>query len=166
MKTPADRLIVALDCPTVQQALQVVAEIGPSVSFYKIGWRMYLMGGMEIVQRVRDQDKKVFLDLKMDDIPETISTAVEVLRDKVQLLTLFGTSATVRAAVAGRGSATNPKLLSVTYLSSMDEQDLRASLPPGGVYPEGRPFGRLHPAASLPNVGGGRGWLYRLGRSQ
>jgi orotidine-5'-phosphate decarboxylase len=137
MKTPADRLIVALDCPIVQQALDVVAEIGSSVSFYKIGWRMYLMGGMEVVERVRDQDKKIFLDLKMDDIPETIETAVAVLRDKVQLLTLFGTAATVRAAVAGRASATTPKLLSVTYLSSMDEQDLRSTLPPGGVYPEG-----------------------------
>jgi orotidine-5'-phosphate decarboxylase len=131
-----DRLIVALDCPTVEKALSVVDEIGPAVTFYKIGWRMYLTGGMEIVERVRDQNKKIFLDLKMDDIAETIETAVEVLRDKVHLLTLMGAPATIRAAVVGRGSAKNPRLLSVTLLSSLDEQDLRSMFPPAVSLPK------------------------------
>ena len=133
----ADRLIVALDCPTIEQARALVTDLGSTVSFYKIGWRLFLTAGMSFVEEVRGQNKRVFLDLKMDDISETVETAVAVLRNKVQLLTLMGTPATVQAAVRGRGSAHDPKLLSVTFLSSLNETDLRAMLPEGATLPAG-----------------------------
>ncbi|MHB8635161.1 MAG: orotidine-5'-phosphate decarboxylase [Fimbriimonadaceae bacterium] len=132
----ADRLIVALDCPTVGQADELIARLGASISFYKIGWRLFLAGGMPFVDAVRSQHKRVFLDLKMDDIAETVETAVAVLQNRADLLTLMGTPATIRAAVRGRGTADRPKLLSVTFLSSLDETDLREMLPPGVAPPE------------------------------
>ena len=133
----SDRLIVALDCPTLEQARSLVTGLGRTVTFYKIGWRLFLTGGMSFVDEVREQNKRIFLDLKMDDIAETVETAVAVLRDKVQLLTLMGTAATIRAAARGRGAATYPKLLSVTFLSSLDEADLRTMLPQGATLPSG-----------------------------
>ena len=133
----ADRLIVALDCPTIEQARSLVADLGPAVTFYKIGWRLFLTAGMSFVKEVRGQEKRIFLDLKMDDIAETVETAVAVLRDKVQLLTLMGAAETITAAVRGRGAASDPKLLSVTFLSSLDETDLRAMLPHGATLPPG-----------------------------
>ncbi|HLK15852.1 MAG TPA: orotidine-5'-phosphate decarboxylase [Fimbriimonadaceae bacterium] len=126
---PADRLIVALDCPTVGRARELVKLLSPTVTFYKIGWRMFLMSGLEFVDEVRSRGNRVFLDLKMDDIAETIETGVAELRDRAHLLTLMGTPATMAAAVRGRGTAPNPKLLSVTFLSSLDEADLRSMLP-------------------------------------
>jgi len=133
----ADRLIVALDCPTLEQARSLVADLGPTVTFYKIGWRLFLTGGLSFVDEIRGQNKRIFLDLKMDDIAETVETAVAVLRDKAEFLTLMGSAATIRAAARGRGASTDPKLLSVTFLSNLDETDLRAMLPQGAKLPAG-----------------------------
>lgn len=131
----ADRLIVALDTPTLDHATELVSSLGDSVSFYKVGWRLFLQGGLPFVASIRSRGKRVFLDLKMDDIGETIETAVSVLKGNADLLTLMGTPATVRAAVRGRGDSAEPKLLSVTYLSSLDETDLRQSLPTSAKLP-------------------------------
>lgn len=119
-----DRLIVALDLPTPEDNWKLVETLGDECGFYKVGWRLFLSSGFDLVDRLRGLGKKVFLDLKMDDIGETIQTAVAVIAGRADLLTLQGGGATVRAARAGIGSATGPKLLSVTFLSSMNAQDL------------------------------------------
>lgn len=120
------RLIVALDCESSALALDLVDRLGDRVSFYKVGWRLFVSGGMELVRELRIEEKEVFLDLKMDDIGETIQGAVRnIAEEDIRFLTIQGTAATARAAKAGRGDGAYPKLLSVTLLSSLDEQDLR-----------------------------------------
>jgi len=123
----SERLIVALDVPTRAQALGIVNQLDGLVSFYKVGYQLFVAEGMTFVRELMSRGLRVFLDLKMDDVDETISSAVqEVARNQVHLLTLHGGAATVRAAVAGRAraGANFPKLLSVTLLSSLGEHDL------------------------------------------
>ena len=122
--TARERLIVALDMPAPEAALSLVQSLGSSVAFYKIGWRLFLAGGMDFVRRIQGEGKKVFLDLKMDDIGATIETAVSVIAGQVEFLTLFGNAETVRAAVRGRGAQPKPRFLHVTLLSSSSEADL------------------------------------------
>lgn len=120
-----DRLIVALDVATRSEALGIVDRLDGLVTFYKVGYQLFVAEGMSFVRELLGRGLRVFLDLKMDDVDETIASAVrEVARNSVHLLTLHGGAATVRAAVAGRGSAPLPQLLSVTLLSSLGEQDL------------------------------------------
>ncbi|MEP7346976.1 MAG: orotidine 5'-phosphate decarboxylase / HUMPS family protein, partial [Gemmatimonadaceae bacterium] len=120
-----ERLIVALDVPTRADALGMVSQLDGLVSFYKVGYQLFVAEGMPFVRELMERGLRVFLDLKMDDVDETITSAVrEVARNHVHLLTLHGGAATIRAAVAGRGDAQLPKLLSVTLLSSLGEQDL------------------------------------------
>jgi orotidine-5'-phosphate decarboxylase len=126
------RLIVALDNPSVSEALNLVNLIGDEALFYKVGWRLFLQGGLGLVSELRDEGKDVFLDLKMDDIGETIQTAIEALGDEAMFLTLSGSPATCRAAVRGRGERAFPKFLFVTMLSSQNDEDLREMLALGG----------------------------------
>ncbi len=121
-----DRLIVALDVRTRDDALRLVDELADRVSFFKVGYQLFLATGMEFVRElVTTRRKRVFLDLKMDDVEETISLAVKVITDEnVRFLTIHGSGATARAAQEGRGSATYPKILSVTLLTSLGRQDL------------------------------------------
>jgi orotidine-5'-phosphate decarboxylase len=120
-----ERLIVALDCPTPEMSADLVEKLGESVRFYKVGWRLFLQRGMGFVSDLRSAGKNVFLDLKMDDIAETIETAVATLPENIAFLTISGGSATARAAVKGRGDRANPKILALTLLSSLNEQDLK-----------------------------------------
>jgi orotidine-5'-phosphate decarboxylase len=125
-----DRLIVALDWEAPEPAFELVDRLGDLVTFYKIGWRLFLHGGMELVSQLRDKGKKVFLDLKMDDIEETIRYAVgSIATFGASFLTLQGSAATARAAFEGRGQNSNLKLLYVTLLSSLDASDLRSIFP-------------------------------------
>jgi orotidine-5'-phosphate decarboxylase len=122
---PSERLIVALDVPTKAEAQQIVGALDGLVTFYKVGFQLFIAEGMSYVRELIDRGNKVFLDLKMDDVEETITSAVrEITRNGVHLLTLHGNGATARAAIAGRGSSEYPKVLSVTLLSSLDGQDL------------------------------------------
>lgn len=123
-RSARDVLIVALDCPSLEESLDLVEKLGDSVRFYKIGWRLFLQGGLPIVDRIRDMGKEIFLDLKMDDIEETIQNAVREVAGKATFLTVQGSAATVRAAVRGRGAHADPKLLFVPLLSSLDEAHL------------------------------------------
>jgi orotidine-5'-phosphate decarboxylase len=118
------RLIVALDLKSANEAWEMVETLGEEVEFYKVGWRLFLAAGLDFVTKLRESGKHVFLDLKMDDIGETIQTALELISGKADLLTLQGGSSTIKAAAAGRGNDQFPKLLSVTFLSSMNAQDL------------------------------------------
>ncbi len=100
-----ERLIVALDVDTLPEALAIVSGLGNDVSFYKVGLQLFMAGGLDIVRRIVEQGKKVFLDLKIDDTPRTIQEAVRVSAiDGVEFFTLQGNAQTVRAAKAGRAS--------------------------------------------------------------
>ena len=124
-----ERLIVALDVDTLDEALQIVGQLGPDVSFYKVGLQLFMAGGLSVVQRIVDEGKKVFLDLKIDDTPRTVQEAVRNSAiDGVEFFTLQGNADTVRAARAGRGERSSPRFLQVTYLSSWDTSNLHEHL--------------------------------------
>jgi len=120
-----DRLIVALDVPSVDDARRLVATLGDSVSFYKVGMQLqFAPGGMDYARELIDAGRRVFLDAKLYDIGETIRLAVEnIARMGVDFLTIHANAPTLRAAAAGRGSS-SLRLLAVTVLTSMGEEDL------------------------------------------
>lgn len=120
-----DQLIVGLDVPTITEAEKVVEELGDAVSFYKIGYQLVFAGGLDFAKSLVAAKKKVFLDMKLLDIDNTIANGVEnVAKMGVSMLTLHAYPKAMRAAVeAARGS--NFCLLGVTVLTSMDNADLR-----------------------------------------
>lgn len=127
--TPSDRLIVALDFDTADEANSLVETLGDAVGFYKVGWQLFLGTGWPFVSSLLERGKKVFLDLKIGDIENTVRAALGNMPDefagKLELLTLQGNGATVQAAKAGRNGKAKPYLLMVTVLSSMDDADVR-----------------------------------------
>lgn len=123
-----DRLIVGLDLPHAPAALAMVDRLGPQVSFYKIGLGMLTTGGLGLAVELKDQGKRIFLDLKLFDIPATIEAATRGLAGfGLDFLTTHGDPYIVAAAVAGRGSAPT-KILAVTLLTALDRADLDAAL--------------------------------------
>jgi orotidine-5'-phosphate decarboxylase len=126
MRKAADRIIVALDVPTKERALELVEQLRREISFFKIGLQLYMAEGPEIVRAVLATGAKVWLDLKLYDIPNTVARAVECANTLgVQMLTihLSGGSEMIRAATAAR--AKHMLLLGVTVLTSSTEQTLR-----------------------------------------
>ena len=126
MTNVADKIIVALDVPTKEKALHLVEQLNNEISFFKIGLQLYTAEGPEGVRAVLATGKKVWLDLKLYDIPNTVARAVESASALgVQILTihLSGGSEMIRAATAARHS--NMLLLGVTVLTSSTEQTLR-----------------------------------------
>jgi len=122
MKT--NSIIVALDVDSAAEARELVARLGGSVNFYKVGMELYAAAGMEFVRELLGQGKDVFLDMKFYDIGETVRRAVaQVARTGVRFLTIHGSGPVMRAAAAGRAGS-GLKLLAVTVLTSFDEQDL------------------------------------------
>lgn len=121
-----DKLIVALDFPTVKEASDLVNVLGDHVSFYKVGLELLFSGGLDFAQKLKSDGKNVFLDMKLLDIGTTVEKAVaNVARLDLDLLTIHGTDRkTMDAAVRGRGDS-NLKLLAVTVLTSLDEADLK-----------------------------------------
>jgi orotidine-5'-phosphate decarboxylase len=120
-----DRLIVALDLPLVGEARRVVAAIGDAASFYKIGYQLAYAGGLPFAEELIGAGKKVFLDLKLHDIANTVEEGVRsVARLGATFLTVHAYPQTMRAALAGRGEA-GMKLLAVTVLTSYDDADAR-----------------------------------------
>jgi orotidine-5'-phosphate decarboxylase len=119
-----ERLIVGLDVPTVADAEKVVRELGDTVSFYKIGYQLAFAGGLDFARDLAAEGKKVFLDMKLLDIDNTVAKGVEnIVRMGMTMLTLHAYPKTMRAAVdAAKGSGLC--LLAVTVLTSMDEQDV------------------------------------------
>jgi len=117
-------IIVALDFEDAQQARTLVARLGSSVDFYKVGMELYAAEGMQFVRELTGAGKQVFLDLKLYDIPETVKRAIaQVAKTGVRFLTVHGSNAIMRAAVEGRGGSLLG-LLAVTVLTSFDQQDL------------------------------------------
>jgi orotidine-5'-phosphate decarboxylase len=125
MTKAADQIIVALDVPSKREALELVGQLCDQISFFKIGLQLYTAEGPEIVRTVIAAGAKVFLDLKLHDIPNTVAKAVESAGELgVQMLTihLTGGAEMVRAAVAGRKK--DMSILGVTVLTSANEQTL------------------------------------------
>src|SRR3954466_4345685 len=124
---PRDRLIVALDVPSVAAAEAMIARLGDSVSFYKIGYQLGYAGGLPLARRLTEAGKKVFLDLKLHDIGNTVARGVEsVARLGATFLTVHAYPQTMKAAVEGRAGS-GLKILAVTVLTSYDDGDLHAA---------------------------------------
>jgi orotidine-5'-phosphate decarboxylase len=122
----ADKIIVALDLATKEKALDLVEDLHDQISFFKIGLQLYTAEGPEIVRAVRATGAKVWLDLKLHDIPNTVARAVESATNLgVHMLTihLSGGSEMIRAATSARTN--NISILGVTVLTSATEQMLR-----------------------------------------
>lgn len=124
---PCDRLIVALDVPSVKDAESMVTRLGNSVSFYKIGYQLGLAGGLPFAAGLIAAGKHVFLDFKLHDIGNTITHGVaSVANMGATFLTVHAYPQTMKAAVDGaRGSKL--KVLAVTVLTSYDNDDLAAA---------------------------------------
>ena len=124
---PRERLIVALDVPSVGEAEALVARLGETVSFYKIGYQLAFVGGLSFASALVRDGKHVFLDLKLHDIANTVARGVEgVARLGASFLSVHAYPQTMHAAVdARKGSAL--RLLAVTVLTSYDDADLAAA---------------------------------------
>lgn len=124
VETMRDRLIVGLDVPTLTEAEKAVRELEGTVSFYKIGYQLAFAGGLDFARELASGGTKVFLDMKLLDIDNTVAKGVEnIVRMGVSMLTLHAYPKAMKAAVeAARGSELC--LLAVTVLTSMDEQDM------------------------------------------
>jgi orotidine-5'-phosphate decarboxylase len=118
-----DRLIVALDVPTVSAAKELVTVLDDSVVFYKVGLELFMSGeAFELVNWLREHDKKVFVDLKFFDVPATVGRAVSQLNGLgITFATIHGNDAIMQAAAA---SADDVDILAVTVLTSLDRGDL------------------------------------------
>ncbi len=124
VETMRDRLIVGLDVPTLKEAEKAVRELEGTVSFYKIGYQLAFAGGLDFARELARGGTKVFLDMKLLDIDNTVAKGVEnIVRMGVSMLTLHAYPKAMKAAVeAAKGSELC--LLAVTVLTSMDEQDM------------------------------------------
>jgi len=117
-----DRLIIALDLPTIDEASALADRCGAAVSFYKIGLQLLPVGGMELCEKLRRGGKKVFLDYKLHDIPATVEKATRSIASRGgDMLTVHAEPPVMRAAVAGRGDDPDLKLLGVTVLTAYDD---------------------------------------------
>lgn len=124
---PSDRLIVGLDVPSVAEAEAMVATLGDAVSFYKIGLQLVFAGGLAFAEELAKSGKKIFLDVKLLDIDNTVSSAVEnIAQMGMRFVTIHAYPKAMRAAVEARGDA-SLGLLGVTVLTSMDDSDLAAA---------------------------------------
>ncbi len=120
---PAERLIFALDVPNRSDALALVDQLGDAVRFYKLGLEFFLSGSFfPVLEELCSRDKKIFVDLKLFDIPATVAGAVRQLNQyPIDLTTVHGNDAMLRAAAEAADSL---KVLGVTALTSLDRGDL------------------------------------------
>ena len=126
MPAPRERLIVALDLPSVEAAEALVARLGNAVSFYKIGYQLAYAGGLAYAQKLAGSGKQVFLDLKLHDIGNTVAQGVKsVSRLGATFLTVHAYPQTMQAAVEAREGVL--RILGVTVLTSYDDSDLKAA---------------------------------------
>jgi orotidine-5'-phosphate decarboxylase len=126
MPAPRERLIVALDLPSVEAAEALVGRLGDAVSFYKIGYQLAYAGGLAYAHRLAGAGKQVFLDLKLHDIGNTVAQGVKsVARLGATFLTVHAYPQTMKAAVEAREGRL--AILAVTVLTSYDDSDLKAA---------------------------------------
>lgn len=122
---PGDRLIVALDVPSPDEARALVERLGTAVRFYKVGLELFMSGGaFALIDWLRVRGADVFVDLKFFDVPQTVASAVRQLeRTGATFATVHGNDAILAAAVAAKGKV---RLLAVTVLTSLDQGDVEA----------------------------------------
>jgi orotidine-5'-phosphate decarboxylase len=126
MTKVGDKIIVALDVTTKKEALALVNQLRDQISFFKVGLQLYTAGGPEVVRAVLTTGAKVFLDLKLHDIPNSVARAVEsagILGVHMLTIHLSGGTEMIRAAISAQSG--DCLLLGVTLLTSADEQTLR-----------------------------------------
>ncbi len=118
-----ERLIMALDLPSIDAAKKLVETLGDSVVFYKVGMELFMSEGyFGFIDWLKQNNKKVFVDLKFFDVPATVGRAIKALSHKgVDLATIHGNNAIMEAAAVNKG---NLKVLAVTALTSLDRGDL------------------------------------------
>lgn len=126
-----ERLIVALDFPTVEASRDFTTKMGDEVAFYKIGLELIFAGGLNLIKELKQQNKKIFLDAKLLDIGHTVEKATaSISRLDVDLLTLHASDLkTMQAAVQGKGDSPL-KLMAVTVMTNLNEIDLEQQ----GIY--------------------------------
>lgn len=119
------QVIIALDVPTLDQALGLVDSLGEGADFYKVGLELFTREGPSVVQALRGRGKRIFLDLKLHDIPNTVARAVARARDlEVDLLTLHATGGRPMMEAAAEAAGGHLTLLGVTVLTSMTAADM------------------------------------------
>ncbi len=125
-------IIVALDVENAAGALALERQLGHCVGFYKVGLELFIAEGPSLIREFRQRGKRIFLDLKLHDIHETVKRAVERARHlEVDLLTVHATGQVMRAAIEGRGDS-SLTILGVTVLTSLSQEDLiEDAYPPG-----------------------------------
>jgi orotidine-5'-phosphate decarboxylase len=124
---PRERLIVALDVSSVAEAEKMVVRLGETVAFYKIGYQLAFAGGIDFARALAGAGKRIFLDLKLHDIGNTVARGVEsVARLGASFLTVHAYPQTMHAAVDAR-KGTDLRILAVTVLTSYDDADLAAA---------------------------------------
>ncbi len=131
--SPSDRVIVALDTATAADARAIAARLSPPASFFKLGLGLLADGCLDLARDLRGDGLRVFLDLKLFDIPSTVRRAVRgiVERTRPDFLTVHGDPQVVRAAADGRSDAgADTRILAVTVLTSMDRGALAAAMLP------------------------------------
>jgi orotidine-5'-phosphate decarboxylase len=127
MPDPRERLIVALDVSSVAEAEALVARLGSSVVFYKIGYQLGFAGGLDFARALADAGKQVFIDMKLHDIGNTVAQGVKsVARLGATFLTVHAYPQTMHAAVDARAGS-KLRILAVTVLTSYDDADLAAA---------------------------------------
>jgi orotidine-5'-phosphate decarboxylase len=122
------RVIVALDVSTLDEALDLVDSLGEGTDYYKVGLELFTHEGPQVVRALKGRGKRIFLDLKLHDIPNTVARAVSRARDlEVDLLTLHATGGRAMMEAAAAAAGDDLTLLGVTVLTSMTTSDLRDS---------------------------------------
>lgn len=120
---PKDRLIVALDVSSVDQAKELIEVLGDKVTFYKVGHHLQFRGGLELARDLAKSGKHVFLDVKLHDIPNTVEAGIRSIADwGMRCVTVHAYPQTMQAALKGC-EGTDLSVLGVTVLTSMDDQD-------------------------------------------
>lgn len=119
-------LIIALDLPTGEEALQLVDELGPEADYYKVGAQLFTRAGPSLVAELKDRDKQVFLDLKYHDIPHTVARAIEAAAALgVDMLTVHASGGTTMMSAAREAAGLDgPTLVAVTLLTSFTASDV------------------------------------------
>lgn len=123
-----DRLIIALDLPSVSEARAMIARVGDDGTFYKIGYQLMPIGGLDLARELSAEGKKVFLDFKFHDIGATVERGVASVRKLGgDFLTVHAEPEVLKGAVAGRGDDRRLKILGVTVLTSLTQGSLAES---------------------------------------
>jgi orotidine-5'-phosphate decarboxylase len=125
-----DKIIVPLDVPDKESAIALLDQL-PQVTFWKVGLELFVSDGKEILQVLRERQKRVFLDLKFHDIPNTVAGACRsALRYNVDLLTIHATAGreALTAAVDAKGDNSKTKLIAITLLTSLNSRNLAFDL--------------------------------------